>query len=93
MREDMEKYPSTDILIPELLAQQLAYFLQANTAKESRNKLPSAADFVPWAEGDIDIEKRLKELDKEIEAVPADDEARRNELRREQAELLNEEIP
>lgn len=91
MEEHVRRYPPSDMLVPELMAHHIVYFLQANTAKEDRKALPKVSDFVPWSAKELSIEERIKKLDKEIAVLPADDEAGRNKLRREQARLLTEE--
>ena len=92
MEEHVRRFPPAEMLVPELLAHQIVYFLQANTAKEDRAGLPSPGDYIPWHDKEPSVAERVKELDKQIEALPADDDRRRNQLRLEQAKLLTEEI-
>ena len=92
MAEHLKKFPPSGMLVPELLAHQIVYFLQANTAKEDRDKLPAPGDYIPWSEKTVSVAEQVKALDKQIAALPADDDRRRNALRLEQAKLLTEEV-
>ena len=92
MEEELRERPPANILVPELLAQQMVYFLQANTTQEDRGTLPKPADFLPWGSSQVSVEDRIKELDKKIAALPADDEETLSKLCRERAKLLVEEF-